>query len=277
MKNLRCASEAQLIKPERKVYMSNIISQSISLDNINIRSEMHEGVRYYSVIDSIQYLLEESENPRNYWNMLKIRMLEKGIQLSTNCVQLKLLSKDGKYRETDCATQENIFYIVQYIPSKKSSSFKEKFAKIVNERIEEERNPELAVNRARRTWHIQGRDKEWISARIKGIDARHNITDTWKDHGIKESEEYKKLSGTMHKGVFNKTVSKHKEELSIKGNIRDHLSKVDLAALYFAEIAAEELTRHRNSHGYKEVHKDVKEGSTIGADALSKYKKLITD
>lgn len=255
--------------------MSNIIPKEFSFNNTNIRSDMHEGQLYWSIVDVIQ-ALEVSPTPRQYWSDLKRGHGFAGIQLYGKTLRLKVRAEDGKMRETDCATQENIFYIIQYIPSPKADPFKELFAKIANERFEEESNPQLAVDRARDSWKRQGRDDKWIGTRLRGIDARHNITNTWQKHGI-QGDEYKKLTGTMHKGVFNKTVSQHREELSVRGNLRDSLSKVDLAALYFAEIAAEELTSHRNSQGFTEVKKDVKEGSAIGADALSKYKKLISD
>lgn len=276
MKNLRLVPEAQLIKPKRMVYMSNIIPRLFNFNNTNIRSEIHNGEEYWSIVDVVKALLENDQRPSQYWNDLKNGHGFAEIQLYGKTVSLKLSGSDGKKYLTDCATQENIFYIIQYIPSKKADKFKEQFAKIVNERIEEEKNPQLAVDRAVRTWQKQGKGQEWIKQRLKSIGVRNNITATWKEHGIK-GDEYGLLTDDLHKGVFNKKVKEHKNELSVKGNIRDHLEEMELMAIEFAERAAANITKHRNSQGYTEVKKDVKEGSAIGFEALSKYKKLISE
>lgn len=255
--------------------MSNIITKEFIFNNTNIRSEMHEGQLYWSVVDIVESL-EVSPIPRNYWSDLKNGHSITGIQLHGKIVQLKMKATDGKMRETDCATQENIFYIIQYIPSKKADPFKELFAKIANQRFEEEKNPQLAVDRAVRTWQRHGRSDEWIAKRLKGIAVRNTTTDTWKAHGI-EGKQYGALTNILHVGVFNKTVKQHTEELAVSGNLRDNLDDLELLALEFAELASTKLTKHRNSQGYDEVKKDVKEGSAIGADALSKYKKLLSE
>ena len=249
--------------------MNTSLLQVFNFNNTDIRSAVHNGQVYWSVIDVVESL-EVSVIPRSYWSDLK----NDHKQLSEKIRQLKVKAEDGKMRETDCATQENIFYIIQYIPSKKAHPFKEQFARIVNERIEEEKNPQLAVDRAVRTWQKQGKPEDWIARRLKGIAVRNTTTDTWKAHGI-EGNQYGALTNILHVGVFNKTVKEHRKELAVTGNLRDNLDDLELLALEFAELASTKLTKHRNSQGYDKVEKDVKEGSVIGFEALSKYKKLI--
>ena len=127
---------------------------------------------YFSVIDVIE-VLTDSENPRNYWNMLKIREKESsGTELYTNCVRLKLVAEDGKLRDTDCANTEGIFRIIQSIPSKKAEPFKTWLAKVGNERIEETHNPELAQQRMKELYEKKGYSKDWVDKRLRGIAIR---------------------------------------------------------------------------------------------------------
>jgi len=249
---------------------TNIITKLLSFGNKPIRSAMHEGQVYWSVVDILKSVLRDDQDASD--TLVNIKRSEKQIPLILR--KLKLPGTDGKMYPTDCATEEGIFRILQSVNSEKVEDFKLWLAKVGKERLEEEQNPQLAVDRAVRTWKKQGKPEDWIANRLKGIAVRNTTTDTWKAHGIK-GDEYAKLTNSLHVGVFNKTVKEHKKELAVTGNLRDNLSRMELIALEFAEAAAEELTKHRNSQGYNEVKKDVKEGSAIGADALSKYKKLI--
>lgn len=249
---------------------TNIITKLLSFGNKPIRSAMHEGQVYWSVVDILRSVLRDDQDASDIWTSIKSR----DIHTPTIYRSMKLPRSNGKMYHTDCATEEGIFRILQSVNSEKVEEFKLWLAKVGKERIEEEINPQLAVDRAVRTWRSQGKPEDWIANRLKGIAVRNTTTDTWKAHGI-EGKQYGALTNILHVGVFNKTVKEHRKELAVTGNLRDNLSRMELMALEFAEAAAEELTKHRNSQGYNEVKKDVKEGSAIGADALSKYKKLI--
>ena len=132
---------------------------------------------FFSVVDIVQ-ALTDSDNPRNYWHMLKVREKEgSGIELSTICVQLKLVAEDGKLRETDCADTEGIFRIIQSIPSKKAEPFKRWLAKVGYERVQEIENPELAQERMKKLYELKGYSKDWIDKRLRGIAIRQNLTD----------------------------------------------------------------------------------------------------
>ena len=249
---------------------TNIITKLLSFGNKPIRSAMHEGQVYWSVVDILKSVLRDDQDASD--TLVNIKRSEKQIPLILR--KLKLPGTDGKMYPTDCATEEGIFRILQSVNSEKVEDFKLWLAKVGKERLEEEQNPQLAVDRAVRTWKKQGKPEDWIANRLKGIAVRNTTTDTWKAHGI-EGKQYGALTNILHVGVFNKTVKEHRKELAVTGNLRDNLSRMELMALEFAEAASEELTKHRNSQGYDKVEKDVKEGSVIGADALSKYKKLL--
>jgi len=144
----------------------------------NIRRIWNNTGWYFSVIDIVE-VLTESTNPRNYWSMLKKRESKQGVELSTNCVQLKLQSSDGKYYETDCANTEGIFRIIQSIPSPKAEPFKLWLAKVGYERVQEIENPELAQKRMKELYQAKGYSEDWIEKRVRGIAVRDELTDEW--------------------------------------------------------------------------------------------------
>ena len=144
----------------------------------NIRRIWNNTGWYFSVIDVVE-ALTESTNPRNYWSMLKKRESEQEVELSTNCVQLKLQSSDGKYYETDCANTEGIFRIIQSIPSPKAEPFKLWLAKVGYERVQEIENPELAQKRMKELYQAKGYSEDWIEKRVRGIAVRDELTDEW--------------------------------------------------------------------------------------------------
>ena len=154
-----------------------------------IRRTWHNNEWYFSVVDVIE-ALTDSQNPRNYWNMLKNRELEQGIELYTFCVQLKLVAEDGKLRETDCANTKNMFRIIQSIPSPKAEPFKQWLAQVGYERIQEIENPELAQDRMKALYEQKGYSNEWIEKRVRGIAIRQELTEEWKKRGVKENTEY---------------------------------------------------------------------------------------
>ena len=154
-----------------------------------IRRIWYQNQWFFSVVDVIG-VLTESDNPRNYWNMLKVRELEHGIELSTFCVQLKLIAEDGKLRETDCANTKNIFRIIQSIPSPKAEPFKLWLAQVGYERVQEIENPELAQERMKELYEKKGYSKSWIDKRLRGMAVRQHLTDEWKKRGVENKEDF---------------------------------------------------------------------------------------
>ena len=170
-----------------------------------IRKIIHNNEWWFSVVDVI-LALTDSVNPRDYWYKMKFRVKEEEkIELSTNCRQLKLKALDGKMRETDCTNTENIFRIIQSIPSPKAEPFKRWIAKVGYERIKEIEDPELVTKRTRMLYKLKGYSDDWIEKRMRGIAIREELTDEWKNRGAKEQREYEILTAEISKATFGIT------------------------------------------------------------------------
>ncbi len=157
-----------------------------------------EGDYYFSVVDVIE-ALTDSQNPRNYWNMLKKRLIdEEESELYTKCVQLKMVAKDGKLRSTDTLDTKGILRLIESVPSPKAEPFKLWLAQTGSDRIDEVFDPEIAINRALDYYRSRGYSEEWIEVRLKGILNRNKLTSVWKDNGITESYEYAILTNEIY-------------------------------------------------------------------------------
>lgn len=193
-----------------------------------IRRTWHNNEWYFSVVDVVG-ALAESDNPRNYWNMLKVRELEHGIELYTNCVQLKLLSTDGKHYFTDCANTKGMFRIIQSIPSKNAEPFKLWLAEVGYERIQEIENPELAQSRMKELYRAKGYSDDWIEKRVRGIAVRDELTDEWKKRGVDENKNFAILTAEISQATFGMTPSEYQKFKGLKKeNLRDHMNDLEL-------------------------------------------------
>ena len=167
-----------------------------------IRRVLEKNEWFFSVVDIIE-ALTDSDNPRNYWNMMKAREKNQSeIHLSTLCVQLKLTSSDGKSYKTDCANTEGVFRIIQSIPSPKAEPFKRWLAKVGYERVQEIEDPELGTKRTRALYKAKGYPDDWIEKRMRGIAIREELTDEWKERGVKEEPEYAILTAEISKSTI---------------------------------------------------------------------------
>lgn len=229
---------------------------------------------YYSVVDVVS-ALTSSSNPRNYWSTLKKRELKYGIELSTNCVQLKLPANDGKKYLTDCADNEGILRIVQSVPSKKAEPFKRWLAKVGAERIEEIEQPAKAIERAKGYYVQKGYSPEWVQTRIAGIDTRISFTDSLKERGIKPGYEYALLTNEMYKSWSGYTAKEYKEHkgLSSKESLRDNMTPMELATTLFSETAAKELIDKSDAQGFVETQNQIHIAGQITKEALEKIEK----
>lgn len=239
----------------------------VLFENKQIRRKEYEGEWYYSIVDIIE-VLSESPNPRDYWYRLKTRMEEEEFaELSTNCRRFKLPAKDGKMRITDCANRETIFRIIQSVPSPNAEPFKQWFARLAEERILETIDPSLAIERARQTYLNKGYTQEWISARIKGIPARNELTEEWKKRGITEQKDFAILTNEISKGTFGISTTKHKsiKNLDKSQNLRDNMSPLELALTTLAEVTTTELHRTNDSKGMKALKIDANDGGHIAS------------
>jgi len=236
-----------------------------------IRKIWRDEKWYFSIID-IVYSLTGSLNPRDYWYKLKTRVNEEEqIELSTICRRLKLIANDGKKRFTDCSDTEGVLRIIQSIPSPKAEPFKRWLAKVGSERIEEINNPELAMDRMKNLYEKKGYSKSWIEQREKGISARHNLADEWKERGANLHKDYAILTNEIYKSGFGFSAKEYK---NIKGihesqNLRDSMTNIELAFTNLGEVAAVEIHKNNNSNGLYQLKNDMNKTGNV----LNKAKK----
>jgi len=233
-----------------------------------IRKTLHKNEWFFSVVDVVA-ALTESENPRDYWYRMKVRVKsEEGAELSTFCRQLKLKSIDGKKYETDCANTESMFRIIQSIPSPKAEPFKRWLAKVGYERVQEIEDPELATKRTRALYKAKGYSDNWIEKRMRGIAVREELTDEWNKRGVKEDTEYAILTAEISKATFGLTPSQYKRLKGLKReNLRDHMNDLEQIFSMLGEAATTEITRNCDAQGFVESKHAAVEGGEVAGKA----------
>lgn len=249
----------------------------VLFENSRIRRKEYEGEWYYSIIDIIG-ILTMSDRPEKYWNDLKKRLEnEEYFELSDKIGRLKLVAKDGKLRETDCANRETVFRIIQSVPSPNAEPFKLWFARLAEERIQEVVDPSIAIERARQTYLKKGYTEEWTNARINGIPARTELTDEWKKRGVVNSKDFAILTNDISKGTFGITTNQHKniKGLNDKQNLRDNMSAMELALMTLAEVTTTELHKSNDSQGMAELRIDAQDGGEIASVTRRNIEKKI--
>ena len=217
---------------------------------------------YFSVVDVIS-ALTDSNNPRNYWNMLKRRMTEEEqSELSTKCVQLKMKSKkDGKSYSTDTLDTKGILRLIESVPSPKAEPFKVWLANLGSERIDEVFDPEIAIKRAINYYRKRGYSDKWIEARLKGILDRNKLTDIWKEGGISKDYEYGILTNEIYKEWSGMKANEYKVYKGIrKESLRDNMSDIEVALTDLGEIATRELAKEHKPYGLEQNKKIAKMG-----------------
>jgi len=218
---------------------------------------------FFSVVDVVA-VLTDSEDARKYWNKLSQRLREEGSEVVTNCHQLKLVASDGKYYETDCASTETMFRLIQSIPSPKAEPFKQWLAKVGYERVQEIENPELAQDRVKEYYQLKGYPKDWIDKRLRGIAIRQDLTDEWKGRDVGGHKEFAILTNEISKATFGKTVQEYKEFKCLKKeNLRDHMSDWELILTMVGEKATTDITVAKDSKGFVECKDSAQIGGTI--------------
>lgn len=237
----------------------------VLFENSRIRRQMYNDEWYYSIIDIVA-ILTESTQPSRYWNEFKKQLKEEGFEFFDKIEKLKLVSsKDGKKYPVECASREIIFRIIQTIPSPNAEPFRQWFAQLAEERIQEIIDPSLAIERARQTYLKKGYDEEWTNTRIKGIGARNDLTNEWKNRGA-TTKDYGILTDEISKGTFGITTGQHKALKRIgKQNLRDNMSAMELALMTLAEVTTTEIHKTNNSQGMEELKQDAHDGGEIAS------------
>ena len=225
---------------------------------------------YFSVVDIVQVLTQQPDfqAARNYWKVLKNRLAKEGSQSVTNCNRLKLEAADGKKYNTDVADPETLLRLIQSVPSPKAEPIKLWLAKIGYERMQEIADPARSLDRARDHWKRQGRSDKWIERRMSGQETRNKLTDYWKDHEIKEGEEFAILTNIIHQEWSDITVKEHK---NIKGlqtqNLRDHMSEAELIFTALAELSTRQIAESFVATGLEENKVAGRRGGRIAKTA----------
>jgi len=223
---------------------------------------------YISIVDVIA-VLTESPNPRKYWSVLKTRLKAEGSQLATNCSQLKMKSSDGKNYLTDVADTEQLFRLIQSIPSPKAEPFKLWLAKVASERLDEMQDPELSIDRALEQYLQLGYSENWINQRLKSIEIRKELTDEWKKIGIKEGKEFAILTDIITKAWSEKTTKEYKILKGLKKeNLRDNMTNTELILNMLAEASTKDISQATDPKSFEESKEVAKQGGNVAKVAL---------
>ncbi|OFX24179.1 MAG: antirepressor [Bacteroidetes bacterium GWA2_31_9] len=218
---------------------------------------------YISIVDVI-LVLTNSPNPRKYWSVLKSRLKKEGSQLATNCSQLKMLASDGKYYKTDVADTEQLFRLVQSIPSPKAEPFKLWLAQIASDRLDEMQDPEISIDRALEQYLQLGYSENWINQRLKSIEIRKELTDEWKKIGLKEGVQFATLTDIITKAWADKTTKEYKILKGLKKeNLRDNMTNTELILNMLAEASSKDISQAVNPKTFKESKKVAKQGGNV--------------
>jgi len=218
---------------------------------------------YISVIDVIS-ILTESKNPQAYWRKLKQRLKEEGNETVTNCHGLKMKASDGKMRLTDVASTEQLFRLIQSIPSPKAEPFKLWLATLAKERLDEMQDPELSIDRALKQYLELGYSQNWRNQRLKSIEIRKELTDEWKDKGVKEGIEFATLTDIITKTWADKTTKEYKILKGLKKeNLRDNMTNTELILSMLAEASTKDISQAVNPKSLKESKTVAKQGGNV--------------
>jgi len=225
---------------------------------------------YFSVVDIVAALIQQPDyqTARKYWNKLKERLQKEGSQSVTNCHQLKLPAADGKSYRTDVADPETLLRIIQSVPSPRAEPIKLWLAKVGYERIQDMSDPARSLDRAREYWQQHGRSEKWIQQRMMGQETRNKLTDYWKDHEIKDEDEYAVLTNIIHQEWSGVSVKQHKSLKGLKQqNLRDHMSEAELIFTALAELSTRQIAASVEATGMSENSEAGKKGGRIAKKA----------
>jgi BRO family, N-terminal domain len=224
---------------------------------------------YFSIVDIIAILTNQPnhQGARNYWKVLKSRLLKEGNETVTNCNRLKLVAEDGKMRETDVADTEQLFRLIQSIPSPKAEPFKLWIAKVARERIDEIEDPEIGIDRLMETYLKKGYSKEWINQRLKSIEVRKELTDEWENRGVKKGQEYAILTDEITKAWSGFSVKEYKKHKDLKKeSLRDNMTNLELVLNMLAEATTTEISKEKKPETFEENKTIAKQGGTIAGN-----------
>ena len=257
------------------------LTKTFDIEKIRTVWNKDEEKYYISVVDIVS-VLTESNDGRKYWNKLKQRLKEEGNETVTNCHQLKLKASDGKMRLTDVVDIEGMFRVIESIPSKKAEPIKLWLAHLGKERIDEEYDPEITINRALETYRRKGYSNDWINQRLKSIDARKEFTDELKNNGIESSKDFAYLTDLLTKVWSGYTTKEYKSYKGLtKENLRDNMTNMELVLNMLAEVTSTEISKSSDNKNKDNAKDSVIQGGLIAKNTKEQIesklgKKIVT-
>ena len=252
---------------KRQLNWDNMTKREISklFEDRKIRTvwDDKEEKWYFSIVDVVA-VLTDSENPQTYWRVLKNRLKKEGNQTVTNCNALKLRAVDGKMRLTDVADTEQLFRLIQSIPSPKTEPIKQWIAHVAAERIDQMQDPELSIQQAMMDYKRLGYSDNWINQRLKSIEIRKDLTDQWKLHNVEEGIQYATLTDIIYQHWAGKTAKEYKEFKGLKKeNLRDNMTNEELVLNMLAELSTTSITKSKNPQTLEDNMKCAADGGDV--------------
>jgi hypothetical protein len=221
---------------------------------------------YFSIIDVIAVLTDQNDHQgaRNYWKVMKFRLSKEGNETVTNCNRLKMTAEDGKMRLTDVADTEQLFRLIQSVPSPKAEPFKLWLAKVASERLDEMQDPELSIDRALQQYLQLGYSENWINQRLKSIEVRKELTDEWKGRGLQEGLQFATLTDIITQAWSDRTTKEYKALKGLKKeNLRDNMTNTELILNMLAEASTRDISQAVNPETFEESMDVAKQGGNV--------------
>ena len=228
--------------------------------------DSNEEKWYFSIVDVVGVLTDSAnyQTARNYWKVLKNRLTAEGNETVTKCNQFKMRAADGKMRKTDVADTEQLFRLIQSIPSPKAEPFKQWMAQVASVRIDQMQDPELSIEQAMADYHRLGYSNAWINQRLKSIEVRKELTDEWQRTGVQEGVEYATLTDIITQTWSGLRTKEYKQLKGLKKeNLRDNMTNIELALNILAEASTAELSRQKNPNGFRQNITIAREGGSV--------------
>ena len=230
---------------------------------------------YFSIVD-VCAVLTDSIDPAAYWRKLKERLLKEGNETVTSCHALKMRAADGKMRQTDVADQQQLFRLIQSIPSPKAEPFKQWIAQVASERLDEIQDPELAIMRGADYYRAKGYSEGWINQRLQSIRMRKELTDEWKARGIEKEKDYAILTNELTKAWSGLTVREYKDLKGLrKENLRDNMTDIELVLNMLAEVSTKAISQAKQPTTFSQSKSIAREGGSIAGEARENIEKRV--
>ena len=233
---------------------------------------------YFSIVDVCAVLTEQpdAEHARNYWKVLKHRLIKEGNQTVTTCNRLKLRAADGKLRLTDVADTEQVFRLIQSVPSPKAEPFKLWMAQVASTRLEQMQDPEKSIDQAVKDYQRLGYSDAWINQRIKSIEIRKELTDEWARTGVQQGMQYASLTDIITREWSGMSTKQYKQFKGLKKeSLRDNMTNMEIALNMLAEASATELSKQRNPKGFNQQKRVAKDGGSVAKVARNQLEKKL--